>query len=112
MEEAVLAFVEHKYAQGKGIFRDDGVATSWRNSAAVLADIPRYSDRTVAAAVWFPIAAMLTPANLTVSRSAPVLLREVPAEVPFVLGDRHYNTPDLHKHCEQADRLLVTTRHL
>jgi Transposase DDE domain len=66
---------------------------------------------SVVAAVWFPIAAILTPANVANSDPAPELLREVPAEVRFVLGDRHYNTPDLHEHCEQADRLLVTTRY-
>jgi len=38
-------------------------------------------------------------------------LREVPAEVRFVLGDRHYNTPDLHADCAQADRVLVTTKY-
>jgi Transposase DDE domain len=66
---------------------------------------------SVVAAVWFPIAAMLTPANIADSEPAPALLCEVPAEVRFVLGDRHYNTPDLHENCEQADRLLVTTRY-
>ena len=33
------------------------------------------------------------------------------AEIRFVLGDRHYNTPDLYTYCEQADRLLVTTQY-
>ena len=54
---------------------------------------------------------MLTPANVADSEPAPALLREVPAEVRFVLGDRHYNTPDLHELCERDDRLLVTTRY-
>src|SRR5436305_13277282 len=49
----------------------------------------------VVAGVWFPLAAMLTPANIADSDPAPELLREVPAEVRFVLGDRHYNTPEL-----------------
>src|SRR5436305_12881687 len=66
---------------------------------------------SVVAAVWFPIAAVLTPANVADSEPAPALLREVPAEVRFVLGDRHYNTPDLHAFCEQADRLLVATKY-
>lgn len=66
---------------------------------------------SVVAAVWFPIAALLTPANVAASRPAPALLREVPTEVRFVLGDRHYNTPDLHAFCTQVDRLLVTTRY-
>ncbi len=63
------------------------------------------------AGVWFPIEARLTPANVADSDPAPALLREVPAEVRFVLGDRHYNTPELAANCEQANRLLVTTRY-
>jgi hypothetical protein len=66
---------------------------------------------SVVAGVWFPLAALLTPANIADSEPAPVLLGEVPAEVRFVLGDRHYNTPDLHGTCEQADRLLVATHY-
>ena len=63
------------------------------------------------AGVWFPIAALLTPANIADSEPAPARLREVPAEVRFVLGDRHSNTPDLHEICQQADRLLVATHY-
>ncbi len=66
---------------------------------------------SVVASVWFPVAAILTPANVGDSEPAPDLLREVPAEVRFVLGDRHYNTPDLHQLCQQDDRLLVTTKY-
>ena len=66
---------------------------------------------SVVAAVWFPLAAVLTPANVADSDPAPDLLGEVPAEVRFVLGDRHYNTPELRQSCEQADLLLVTTRY-
>jgi len=54
---------------------------------------------------------MLTPANIADSDPAPELLREVPAEVRFVLGDRHYNTPELRETCEQDDRLLVATKY-
>jgi hypothetical protein len=50
--------------------------------------------------VWFPIAAVLTPANIADSDPAPDLLGEVPAEVRFILGDRHYNTPELYQCCE------------
>lgn len=66
---------------------------------------------SVVAGIWFPIASVLTPANIADSDPAPALLAEVPAEVRFVLGDRHYNTPDLHEYCEQADRLLVATKY-
>jgi hypothetical protein len=64
---------------------------------------------SVVAGVWFPLAAVLTPANVADSEPAPALLSEVPAEVRFVLGDRHYNTPALREICERADRLLVAT---
>jgi hypothetical protein len=64
---------------------------------------------SVVAAVWFPVAALLTPANVADSDPAPDLLREVPIDIRFVLGDRHYNTPELRSLCEQDDRLLVTT---
>jgi hypothetical protein len=63
------------------------------------------------AAIWFPIAAVLTPANVADSDPASDLLGEVPAEVRSVLGDRHYNVPELRSQCDQQDRLLVTTRY-
>jgi hypothetical protein len=53
MEEAVLAFVDYKYAQGTGTFRDGGAATGWRDGAAVQAGIPRYSDRAIAATIAY-----------------------------------------------------------
>jgi hypothetical protein len=51
MGEAVLAFVDYKYAQSTGTFRDGGAATAWRDAAAVQAGIPRYSDQTIAATI-------------------------------------------------------------
>lgn len=53
MEEAVLAFVDYKYAEGKGTFRDGGQATGWQNGAAVQADIPGYSDQAIAATIAY-----------------------------------------------------------
>jgi len=53
MEEAVLAFVDYKYAQGTGTFRDGGAATGWRDGAAVQAGIPRYSDAAIAATIAY-----------------------------------------------------------
>ncbi len=62
------------------------------------------------AGVWIPLAANLTPANRTDSDEALLLLPELPAEVRYVLGDRHYNTPEVWEVCEQADRSLVTSQ--
>jgi hypothetical protein len=47
MEEAVLAFVEYKYAEARGTFRDGGAVTGWRDGATVQSNIPRYSDRAI-----------------------------------------------------------------
>ena len=55
------------------------------------------------------MAARLTPANVPDSDQAPFLLHELPKDVRFVLGDRHYNRDDLHALCWQDGRFLVTT---
>lgn len=62
------------------------------------------------ASVWIPLAAELTPANIADNEVAPRLLRQLPFEVRFVLGDTHYNDPALRTTCELSDRLLVATR--
>jgi hypothetical protein len=51
MEEAVLAFVDYKYAPERGTFRDGGAVTAWRDGAAVQAGIPHYSDAAIAATI-------------------------------------------------------------
>lgn len=66
---------------------------------------------TTVAGVWLPLAAALTPANVDDAEMALVLLDEVPAEVRFLLGDRHYNTLDLHQRCADDDRILVTSQY-
>jgi hypothetical protein len=64
----------------------------------------------VVASVWIPLAAELTPANAADNKLAPALIRELPAEVRYVLGDVHYNDPELRAECEDAGQILVTTR--
>ena len=46
---------------------------------------------TAVAAIWIPLAAELTIANTYDATVAPNLIRELPFEVRYVLGDRHYN---------------------
>jgi hypothetical protein len=53
MEEAVLAFIDYKYAQGKGTFRDGGAATAWKDGEKIQAGIPKYSDKTIAATIAY-----------------------------------------------------------
>jgi hypothetical protein len=61
-------------------------------------------------AVWIPLAAELTAANTADNTIAPRLLAPLPTEVRYVLGDTHYNDPEVRTRCEQADRALVATR--
>lgn len=63
------------------------------------------------ATAWIPLAARVTPANIPDSDQAPFLLRELPLEVRFVLGDRHYHRDELHALCFQDGRFLVTSQY-
>ncbi len=53
MEDAVLAFVDFKYAEGTGTLRDGGAASGWRDGSTVQRGIPKYSDRTIAAVIAY-----------------------------------------------------------
>jgi hypothetical protein len=61
-------------------------------------------------ALWIPLAAELTVANRGDNEEAPLLLEQLPAEVRYVLGDTHYNTPELGQECAQRGWELVATR--
>jgi len=63
------------------------------------------------AAVWIPLSAELTSANVADNEIAPALIDELPPEAHLILGDLHYNAPNVREVCEQTDRLLVTTRY-
>ena len=63
-----------------------------------------------AAAVWIPLAADLTPANTADNEPAPALIRELPPELRFLLGDQHYRDSALETLCAQRACILVTTR--
>src|SRR5947207_15797495 len=58
---------------------------------------------TVVSQVWIPLAAELTPANADDSAEAAKLMVmgkcELPADMRYVLGDQHYNTPLLRAVC-------------
>lgn len=68
---------------------------------------------TTVAGVWIPLAARLTPANEADSRLAAKLLKELPPgeEARFVLGDTHYNAPEVREMCESQGRILVASGH-
>lgn len=60
--------------------------------------------------IWIPLAAELTVANTDDATIAPALLRQLSAEVRYILGDTHYNTPDLQRACQQRACWLVASR--
>lgn len=63
------------------------------------------------AAVWIPVRAWLTPANVADNEQALLLLHDLPAEIRFILGDTHYQDPALHKRAATEGCLLVATKH-
>lgn len=62
------------------------------------------------AAVWIPLAAELTPANEADNIAIEPLLWEMPSEVRYVLGDQHYNAPNVEQVCQRTGRSLVTSQ--
>src|SRR5262249_1483519 len=61
--------------------------------------------------VWIPLAAELTAANVADNEQAPALLSELSLHPLFVLGDLHYNAPNVQESCECTGRTLVTTQY-
>ncbi len=64
---------------------------------------------TTVAGVWVPLAARLTPANVSDNQVALSLIEELPEEARFVLGDTHYNAPEVRAACLQSGRFLVAS---
>jgi hypothetical protein len=60
--------------------------------------------------IWIPLAARLTPANTADNQIAPALIEQLPDEARFVLGDIHYNAPNVKQACHSTERFLVTTK--
>jgi Transposase DDE domain len=59
--------------------------------------------------VWIPLAARLTPANASDGRVAPMLIEELPDQARFVLGDTHYNAPNVREACLGQGMFLVAS---
>jgi DDE family transposase len=64
----------------------------------------------VVGSVWLPLAAECTIASAADNVIAPKLLEQLPMAVRYVLGDTHYNTPELRDECALHNRELVATR--
>ncbi len=65
---------------------------------------------STAAALWIPLAANLTAANVADQDEAPALVRVLHPAIRFLLGDTHYNDPTLRQVWEQDEaRVLIAT---
>jgi hypothetical protein len=53
MEAAVRAFVEHKFAAGTGLFRDESGPSAWRDPGAIQAAIPEYTEANIKAVIAY-----------------------------------------------------------
>lgn len=65
----------------------------------------------IVAGVWLPLAAQLTSANVADSDLAPALIRELPLDLRYLLGDRHYQRDEVRAVCHQRGCELVATRY-
>ena len=61
------------------------------------------------AGVWIPLSARLTPANVADNEVGPHMIEELTDEVRFVLGDTHYNAPNVQEACSRKGRFLVAS---
>jgi DDE family transposase len=65
---------------------------------------------TTVAAVWLPLAAEVTPANVADNELAFELLDMLVGEMRFLLGDTAYNDPELREECEMKGITLITPK--
>ena len=63
------------------------------------------------ASVWIPLAVRLGPANEADNNVAELLIAELPHQTRFVLGDLHYNAPNVKQACRLRNLFLVTTQY-
>ncbi len=63
-----------------------------------------------ATALWIPLAARLTAANVADNEIAPALIWELPADVRYILGDTLYNEAAVRQTCESQERFLIATQ--
>jgi hypothetical protein len=63
------------------------------------------------AAVWIPLAAVLTSANKADNEAALALMEELPTDTRYLLGDLHYNAPNVRQSWESSERSLVVPQY-
>jgi Transposase DDE domain len=105
--------VWHKKHRDQGILPHTAIDTEagWRKSGwHGWWDGGKLPLAVTVGALWIPLAAELTVANRGDNEAAPVLLEQLPEEVRYVLGDTHYNDPELRQQCHRRGCERVATR--
>lgn len=59
--------------------------------------------------VWLPLAAEVTSANVADNEQAPALIKVLPPDLRFWLGDQHYHDQTLSQQCDSRGCMLVTS---
>jgi hypothetical protein len=59
--------------------------------------------------VWLPLAAEVTSANIADNEQAPALIKVLPPDLRFLLGDQHYHDQTLSQQCDKRGCTLVTS---
>jgi hypothetical protein len=65
---------------------------------------------TTVAAVWIPLAAEVTAANVADNAQAARLLPDIPDEARFILGDTHYHDLTLQAQAAEHGHIIVASR--
>jgi hypothetical protein len=65
---------------------------------------------TTVAAVWIPLAADLTPANVADNEQARILLDDVPEAARFILGDSGYWDTEVREQAASQGQIVVAAR--
>jgi hypothetical protein len=65
---------------------------------------------TTVAAVWIPLAAEVTAANVADNAQAAGLLADIPDEAHFILGDTHYHDGALQAQAAEHGQVIVASR--
>jgi hypothetical protein len=65
---------------------------------------------TTVAAVWIPLAAEVTAANVADNVQATRLLPDIPDEARFILGDTHYDDAALQTQAIEREQVIVASR--
>ena len=95
------------------LLREEGRFPTWRTFQRRLKALPERLPEQIGC-LGRHLVEVLKPANTADNQIAPDLIEQLPEEARFVVGDIHYNAPNLREAClhhsSNEERFLVTTK--